>query len=439
MAFFGPISPPLLDEATVPLIRRVWDRALAVGRFASIQAVVQIIGFLSGILIIRHLEQRDYAYFTIANTMQGTLNLLADMGISIGVVSIGGRVWQDRRRFGELVNTALAMRRKLGAAAVLVVTPVLYYLLAKNGAPVGYAVLLIGLVIVGLLAQLAIGVLGVVPRLRSDLYRIQLIDSVGAVARFAALVVLLFLLLNAAIAVAVGSGALLLQLLMLRRYADAVIDTGAPQNADDRTAMHGFIRNQAANAVFYCLQGQITVFLISIFAHRVAAVAEVGALGRLAMIFAVLTNLLMNIFAPAFARAQSPRRLRWQFAGTLGAVAAFCGLILAAAAIFPREFLFVLGGKYTHLEHELLLMLGAAVINALTGTLWSLNSAKAWVTGAWLYIPLTILTQVCLIPFIDFASVRGVLLFNLISAVPNLLLNAALSFRGLQSLRRAST
>lgn len=439
MAFFGPISPPLLDEATVPLVRRVWERAVAVGRFASVQALVQVIGFVSGILIIRHLDQRDYAYFTIANSMQGTLNLLADMGISIGVVSIGGRVWQDRRRFGELVNTALAMRRKLGAVAVLVVTPVLYYLLAKNGAPAGYATLLIGLVIIGLLAQLALGVLGVVPRLRSDLGRIQLIDSAGAIARLGALVVLLFFVLNAALAVAVGSAVLLLQYLMLRRYVDAVIDVDTPQNKEDRAAMRGFIRNQAANAVFYCLQGQITVLLISIFAHRAAAVAEVGALGRLAMIFAVLTNLLMNIFAPAFARCQSPRRLRWQFAGTVGAVAAFCGVIMTAAAMFPREFLFVLGGKYSHLDRELLLIIGAAVLNGLTATLWSLNTAKAWVTGAWLYIPLTIGAQLALIPFIDFSSVRGVLVFNLVSAVPNLLLNAALSFRGFQQLHRAST
>lgn len=439
MAFFGPISPPLLDEATLPLIRRVWDRALAVGRFASVQALVQIIGFLSGILIIRHLDQRDYAYFTIANTMQGTLNLLADMGISIGVVSIGGRVWHERHRFGELVNTALAMRRKLGTGAVLVVVPILYYLLAKNGASPIYAAALIGLVIIGLVAQLALGVLGVVPRLRADLGRIQAIDFTGAIARLGALVVLIFLRLNAALCVAVGSATLLLQLLMLRRYVRGVIDTSAPQNAEDRSAMRGFIRNQAANAVFYCLQGQITVFLISIFARRVAAVAEVGALGRLAMIFAVLTNLLMNIFAPAFARAQSPRRLRWQFAGTVAAVGAFCAAIMAAAALFPRQFLFVLGGKYAHLERELLLMLGAAVINALTGTLWSLNTAKAWIRGAWLYIPLTIVTQVCLIPFIDFSSVRGVLVFNLLSAVPNLLLNAALSFRGFQTLPRAST
>ena len=427
---FGPISLPFVDDANAPLVRWVVGRARAFGRYAVVQAIVQIIGFFSGILIIRHLEQRDYAYFTIANTMQGTLNLLADMGISIGVVSIGGRVWQDRRRFGELVTTALSIRRKLGGLAIILVTPVLYFLLKKNGAPVGYAFVLILLVLAGVLAQLGIGVLSVVPRLRSDLGRIQWIDFVTALARLAALVALLFILLNAGVAVAVGSAALLLQYVMLRRYADAVIDRHAPENAEDAAAMRGFIRNQAANAIFYCLQGQITVFLISIFAHRVSAVAEVGALGRLAMIFAVLTNLLTNIFAPAFARCQSPRRLRWQFAGTVGAVALFCAAILASAGLFPDKFLLILGGKYSHLDRALLLMIGGAAIHAIVGTIWALNAAMAWVAGAWLYVPLTIGTQVCLIPFIDFSSVEGVLVFNLLSGVPNLLLNLVLSFRG---------
>jgi hypothetical protein len=77
--------------------------------------LVQLIGFAAGILLVRQLDQHEYALFTIANTMQGTINVLADIGISIGLISIGGRVWQDRNRFGELISTGLKLRRKLGA------------------------------------------------------------------------------------------------------------------------------------------------------------------------------------------------------------------------------------------------------------------------------------------------------------------------------------
>ena len=55
-------------------------------------------------------------------------------------------------------------------------------------------------------------------------------------------------------------------------------------------------------------------------------------------------------------------------------------------------------------------------------------------SGAWLYVPLTLATQIALIPFTDFSSVAGVLIFNLISQLPNLLLNMALSYRGFRSL-----
>jgi hypothetical protein len=436
MSFFGPISPPVLNEASTPMIRRALHRARIVGNFAFVQGVVQVIGFLSGILLIRRLDQREYAYFTIANTMQGTLNVLADIGISVGLVSIGGRVWQDRHRFGQLVKTAGGLRRKLGAIAAIVVTPVLYFMLVKNGAPPPSALILIALVLAGLAVQLSLGVLGVVPRLHSDIRRIQTIDLVGAAVRFLVLVSLMFVFLNSAVAVAVGSATLFLQYWMLRSYAARVIDFDAPENDEDRAAMQRFIRHLAANAVFFCFQGQITVFLISFFGRNVASVAEVGALGRLAMVFTVLTNLLSNVFGPAFARCQDPRRLRWQYAAIVGGVAAFSLALIAASVLFPRAFLFVLGAKYGHLEHELVLMVSGAVIAALTGTFWTLNASKAWIAGSWLYIPLTVAAQIALIPITDFSSVRSVLLFNLLSALPNLLLNLGLSIRGFATLRR---
>jgi len=432
--------PPagVTDVAQSPYLRRLIRGGRVVGSFVTVQVIVQLIGFLSGILLIRMLEQREYAFFTIANTMQGTLNLLADVGISVGLVSIGGRVWQDRPRFSQLISTALHLRRCLALAAAIAITPLLYFMLAKNGASLNYTALLTILVLIGLAIQLDVGVLGVIPRLRADIGVIQRIDLVGAIVRLTILVLLAFIFLNAGIAVTVSTIVIFLQYLLLRRYSAAVIDFGAPQNADDRKAMLGLIRSQAANAVFYCFQGQITIFLISFFARQSSSVAEVGALGRLAMIFVVLANLLANVFVPAFARCQERRHLRSLYLQIAGGVSLFCIVVIAAAAIFPDQFLFVLGSKYAHLHRELLLMVGSAVLAALTGTFWSLNAAKAWVAGSWLYIPLTLLTQIALIPFTDFSVVRSVLMFNLLSSVPNLLLNLALSFRGFRSLELAT-
>ncbi|MEP7014309.1 MAG: polysaccharide biosynthesis protein [Verrucomicrobiota bacterium] len=434
MSFFGSISPPALDETSSPMIRRALHRAKIVGNFAIFQAVAQIIGFGSGILLVHKLDQREYAYFTIANTMQATINILADIGISVGLISIGSRIWQDRYRFGELINTALDVRKKLGAVAIIIVTPFLYFLLARNGAPISYNAILILLVVVGLLIQFSIGVLGVVPRLRADIRWIQRIDLIGAIARFIGLACVMFLFLDAAIAVVVVTATWLLQYLLLRNYVAGAIDLNAPQNSEDRKEMVRLTKHLAPNAIFYCLQGQITVFLISLFATHATSVAEVGALGRLAMIFTVLSNLLTNVFVPAFARCHEPRKLRFLYIAIVGGVTAFSLVVLAGAGFFPRQFLFVLGSKYAHLEHELFLMVSVAIGAAMTGTFWALNASKAWVTGSWLYIPLTLATQVALIPSTDFSSVSGVLVFNLISILPNLFLNLVLTYRGFRSL-----
>jgi O-antigen/teichoic acid export membrane protein len=436
MKLLHPISS-LVDEQSRPFAHRAIQRAEIVGNFAIIQAIVQIFAFASGILLVRTLQQRDYAYFTIANTMQGTINVLADIGISVGLISIGGRVWQDRHRFGQLVNTALKLRKYLGAIVIVLSTPFLCFLLVRNGAPVFYTIALVLLVIVGVVPQLSFNVLSVVPRLRSDIERIQKIDLTGAIARLLGLVVLMYVFLNAGLAIAIATAAYFLQYGMLRKYAAGVIDFDAPENPEDRAAMLGFVRKLAANAVFFCLQAQITVFLISVFARRTSAVAEVGALGRLAMIFAVLSTLLTNVFVPAFARCQNEKKLRWLYAGIIGSVAVFGLFVLLGAVIFPGQFLLVLGNNYGHLHRELLLMVGGAVLSSVTATFWALNSARAWVTGSWLYIPLTLATQGALVPFIDFSSVAGVLTFNIFSAVPNLLLNLVLSYRGFRSFESA--
>jgi len=433
MSFFVPVSPPLLDESSTPILRRAFDHARRIGNYVLVQAVVQIIAFSSGILLVRWLPQREYAFFTIANAMQATLMLLADIGISIGLISIGGRVWQDRHRFGELINTGLSLRRKLAAAAVLIVAPILYAMLTRNGASSIYTLVLIVVVLAGFSIQLAVDIYSVVPRLHSDIGRIQKIDFICAVVRLLLILGLVYLFATAGLAVAIASATFLLQYFLLRAYAAKVVDLKANENAEDRREMVRLIKKLAANAIFYCFQGQITVFLISFFGRHAGSVAEVGALGRLAMIFTVLMNLLTNIFVPAFARCHDKRKLHYLYAAVVGGVVLFSLVVLAGAAFFPEQFLFVLGNRYTHLHRELLLIVGASVITSLAAALWFLNASKAWVTGSWLYIPLTLATQIALIPFTDFSSVAGVLTFNLISAVPSLLLNLVLSYRGFRN------
>lgn len=407
-----------------------WSKVL--GKFVSVQLFVQILGFASGILLIRALDKQQYAYFTIANTIQGAMNVLADSGISYGVLAIGGKVWQERYRFGQLVNTGLQVRIYLAGIVLVVVTPILLWMLISNGASFADAILITAAVLVGLNAQLSLNVLDVVLQLNSQINRIQSLQILLAISRLILLVIAYFTFLNAAVAVLTASISMAIQRLILTRWATESIDAEAPTNKEDRKEIIRIIKNQLPNAIFYSLQGQITVLLITIFG-KTQSIAEVGALGRLAVVFSVVNEIMGKIVLPRFARCQSLKLMRRQYWQIMAIFCLFGLLILGLTAIFSSEILWILGKQYFHLKKELLLVAMSTLFNSITATMWSINATKVWIEYSWLNIPGTLFAQILLLLFLDVSTVEGVVVFSLMSAIPTFLINAMLTYRGLFS------
>ena len=407
---------------------RYWTRTLS--KFVSTQLVVQAVGVASGIILVRVMDQREYAFFTLAFAMQSTMNILADSGVGIGLTSIGGRVWQDPHRFGQLINTALRLRKYLALAAIVVVAPILIWMLARNGASLWYAVLLTLLIVAGLSLQLTTVVLMVVPRLHSQIRRVQMLDLFGALARLALICAAYFIFLNAAVATLATAVSIAVQYVMLKRWTAGDIDTRAEESKEDRAEITSIIKSQVPNAIFYCLQGQVTVWLIAIFGST-SSIAEVGALGRLGVAFAVVGAVMTSIVLPSFARCQSPSQLRVRYLQIIGAFILFGLGLIALARIFPDQLLWILGGKYAHLRNALLLMVTMTALSSVISAMWSLNSTKAWIKYSWLNIPGVLVTQAFLLTVLDISTLDGVLWLGILSLIPTLLLNTVLSYRGL--------
>jgi O-antigen/teichoic acid export membrane protein len=405
-----------------------WVKTL--GRFVSAQFVVQAISVASGILLVRTLNQKEYAYFTIAFAMHSTMNILADSGVGIGLFSIGGRVWQDPYRFGQLINTALRLRRYLAIAAIVVVTPILIWLLTINGASVIYAALITLILLLNLHFQIATGVLLNVPRFHTHVGRVQSLDLLGAASRLVLLLGAYFIFLNAAIAVLAALAASLTQYFLLARWTSDSIDTRAPVSERDRREMVQIVKSYMPNAIFYCVQGQIAVWLIAIFGST-QNIAEVGALGRLSIIFAVIGAVMSSVVLPSFARCQSLTRLRHRYFQIVGAFCLFGILLIVLARLFPDQLLWVLGTKYAHLRGEVVLVMILASFSSVISAMWLLNTTKAWIKYAWLNIPGVILAQVLLLSLLNISTLDGVLWFSILSLVPTFLLNGGLSYRGL--------
>ncbi|HEY9810711.1 MAG TPA: hypothetical protein V6D13_15385 [Halomicronema sp.] len=407
----------------------VIHRTKIVSKFVLVQLCVQALGLVNGILLVRTLDQQQYAYFTIANTMQGTMNILADSGISSAITAVGGKVWQDRYRFGQLINTAMLLRRYFALIAVVVVTPLLIWMLVGNGSSIVYAVFITVGVLVGLNFQLTTSVLGVVPRLHSQLNRIQNIELIAAFSRLIFLVVALFIFLDAGVAIYIASIVFGLQHFVLNRWVGENIDKKAPINEEDKATIFNIVKPQTPNAIFYCVQGQLNIWLIGLFGNT-QNIAEFGALGRLAVIFSVFSAVMSGIVLPSFARCQSVKILSRRYWQIIGGFCVFGLMLVSLAVFFPSQVLWILGNQYQYLESEVVLMVASTVLSSLAGIMWSINSAKAWIEYAWIEPPLRVVLQIILLMSLDISSVKGVLIFNIISTTSPILINAILTYRG---------
>ena len=428
--------------ATVERVRDVvrspqlanWTRMLT--RFLSLEALVQGLTFACGILIVRALPKADYALFTVANTMLATMNLMADNGIGSGITAIGGRVWQDRSRFGQLIATAMRLRRTFAVISVTLVTPLLFWMLVHTGATVSYAGLITVFVLLGFYFQLTVGILIPIPRLHLEVNRIQNLNAFSTALRLVLLVLAYGIFLNTAIALLAAAISLGLQEVILRRWTPQMADLHQPPNPDDRKEILSIVRAQAPNSIYYCVQSQLTVWLISVFGSA-AGVAEVGALGRLAVIFAMLASVMGNVIYPRFARVQEPGLLWRRYWQILGGHAALALLLLAFAGLFPEPLLWVLGPKYAHLRHELFLMVLSAVLFSILACMWQLNVARGWIVSPWLMIPIGVLAQLILILVLDVSQVRGVLLLNIYCMIPGFFLNFLRTREGIRQFQGA--
>lgn len=403
-------------EASTTLRR--WTPILL--KFASVQLGVQAIGFAAGILVVRNLSKAEYAYYTLCNSMLATVLVLSDGGISSAVSSIGGRVWSDRGRLSQLMQTALRLRRVMAAVTLPIVISVLVWLLWRNGAPPGKIAILLVIVLVGCGLELVTRIYAVALRLRSEVRQIQRQALVSTMIRFALIAAALMVWLNVEIALLAVVAGFAVQYWMMRTWSRAQLDTDAAPDPQMRGEIVSVVRRQSPHAIYYCLQSQIVIWLISIFGNA-ERVAEVGALTRLAVVFSILSAVTSDLLFPAFARTQDPGMVRRRYLQIVLAFVVMSGMLICLVALFPAQVLSVLGARYSGLAREGVLMAVSSVVGAVAGLVWGLNASRAWIIPPVQFIPVILLIQIGLAVFLDLSTVRGVLLFSMFSALATVL------------------
>ena len=410
-----------------------WQSWMArAGQVAVAQLVVQLINAVTGFLIVRCLAKTEYAWFTIINTVGATLATVGDSGLSTGLLATAGKIWQDHSRFSRLVVTARRLRMIVVTIAATATLPWGYWMLVRNDAPWPLACTLLLVSLAGGVPIAEAMVLGVVPRLRSEVRVQQVWDLVVAALRLGLSALALWLYPVSLPLIAAVTATQWVLFALVRRHVASVVDLSAEPSAEYRKDLLTSLKSLWFPSLFTCFQAQIGTFILSL-AGMTSSVADLGALSRFSVVFSVVGSVLFHLAAPAFARSGSSRALLGTYLRSLLGVLGVCALLTALAWLFPQALLWIVGPRYMHMTRELPLLFIAQSLGMLVTLTWYLASARGWIGLSWIIPLLTLAAQAGLLLVLDVRSVAGTLWFMIWSQLPTLAIVTLMVWRGLRA------
>jgi O-antigen/teichoic acid export membrane protein len=410
-----------------------WGGVLA--RFFSIQMLVQAATALTGIAIVRVLTKQNYAFYTIATSFMFSAAALTDCGISAALSALGGKVWEDGEALGSLIKSALSIRRWLAGLVVLGVGVSVPLMLRRDGASVPNALSITAVLITSLLFQFGVGLFAIVPQLRANYRLLERAAIVSTAARIGLLALAYVTVFNSATVLLANCAGYGVQLWLYRRFASREVNLQAKVDKKTVSAILVIIRKQVPYEIYGVLSGQISVFLITFFGDS-ARVADVGALGRLAMVFTAMSSVLSNVLLPRFARCQDPAKLRMLYVKIVTLYSLVVSSILPIGWLFPNQLVSILGHSYGELGGECLLAVSVSVSGAILGSIWGLNTSRGWIVPAWIGLTAGVSAQAVGILLFNIRSVHGVLLLGLLTNCTGLCVNLVASGFFLRSVER---
>jgi O-antigen/teichoic acid export membrane protein len=389
-------------------------RAGLLAAVGSSQAVVQAVGFLAALLLLHHMAPAEFGRYTLAMSLLGTANVLADLGLSTAVMAAGGRLAAGRQAAAAALIDAVALHRRIAGVALLLGLPAGVALLQGLGGTPASTLMIVGLV--GLTSWcnvrslLALSVL----RVNAEVAYPQQVELAANGLRLLLFAGAALVFYDAVLAMAMVLAASALQWALLWWRARPA----APSTActERRRELIDHVRRQAPNAVWFVVSSQIAVWLVSIFGNA-ERVAEVGALGRLAALFAIIGAVSAALVQPYFARQHDESALRAAFGWVNVFFCCVLGALLAIAHGAPQAMLWLLGPSYAALQAELVWLVVAATFSAWGGTLFSVAAARGWVLPVAWAIAGGTLAIAATASAVDVSTVRGAFMINSAAAI----------------------
>lgn len=428
------LFPKILLKKTILSQIKEWVKILSVTTVAQI--IVQVTGLVSGILVIRLLSTDEYALYTLANTMLGTMVILADGGISKGVMAQSSKVWKEKSKFGEVIVTGFKLRNKFAIIGLLIGIPILIYLLQKNQASWLVSFFIVLALIPAFISTLSNSLLVIGPKLHQDIIPLQK-NQIGVnLGRLLFLTLMLFIFPFAYIAIVASSIPQILGNLRLRKIVAKHVDFTQKPSALARKDILKIVKRVFPEALYYSFSGQITIWLLSILGTT-TSIAQIGALGRISLVLGIIPMVFITIITPRFARLVEnfSLLLKWYFTLMVLLILVFSFMVLLVY-LFSNEVLWVLGGNYANLNYEIVLLIIGTSLTTVAGLMYGMSSVRGWIINPILSISISILTLIIGVFIVNVSSLKGVLVLNIIIGLSQLITNSSYGFYEIFKLRQ---
>jgi len=394
----------------------------------STQVLVQITGLLSGLLIIRLLPIEEYAYYTLANTMLGTMTILADSGISNGVMAEGGKVWKDRIKLGTVLITGMDLRKKFGIGSLIITVPILIYLLRDHNASWLSVLLIVLAIIPAFFAALSDSILASVAKLHQSIKPLQKNNATVGLGRLGLNLILVILFPLTFIALTANSIPRIYGNYKLRQIASNFANLNVEPDKEVRRAISVSVKRTMPIVIYHCISGQLAIWLISFFGTT-ASISQLGALGRLAMIFSVFSGLFTTLVVPRFSRMLADKEKMMKIFLSVQVLTFVISICLVLVVYFlSNPILWILGEKYQGLNYELVLVAISNGFTLMIGITSKLCVSRAWYLKPQYIIGINFIATVLAIGFLNLTTLEGVLFFNIIVTIAQYILMLSYGF-----------
>ncbi len=407
---------------------RRWARILSA--YFTAQVLIQLLGIAAGLLFVNLMPLREFALYTLAFSVVTFFSFLSDLGSTASLLHFFHRARQEGGAFEPYFAAVLSLRRVAflaGAVAVAVAFP-----LAAAAKGFGWGE--IALVTAGILGcvwfqiQSSIRILALrLHGLYTQSYRAEVGGTLLRLLFAGVMVVTGQLGAWLGVAASTAASGLSTALARLRRPAAAPAVDLRPY----RRQILRYLLPTLPSALYFSVQGPLLVWLSATFGTT-RTLAEVGALGRLALIVGIFSGLTGVVFLPRLAAITGDQLYRVRCLQYGFALALVMAGLLAAAALLPRLFLLVLGPHYSGLHRELLLIVAGSGLAVLGSYVTNVNLARGWIRFQGVTVVAELAGQILFVKLLPLATTAGVLRFTLLSAATGLLCQCvvlALGFR----------